>query len=110
MPSSSSMAETAWIRKSRGVTQWARQSSEFASEVSDWILCLRIEAPHSPNPASKHVVEIPHVCTNVSCHSSSQQYLDKNSVEWSESQEEQAGKKQAWLHLSRASSTKQSST
>ena len=33
VPSSSSMVRTAWIRTSRGVTQWARQSSEFAPEV-----------------------------------------------------------------------------
>ena len=31
--SPSSKASTAWIRPSRGVTQWARQSSEFAPEM-----------------------------------------------------------------------------
>ena len=33
MPSSSSMAETAWMRTRLGVMQWTRQSSEFESEI-----------------------------------------------------------------------------
>ena len=33
-PTSSSMASTAWIRISRGVTQWARETSDFAPEMA----------------------------------------------------------------------------
>ena len=54
VPTASLVAETAWIRTSRGVTQWARPSSDFAPEMdarTDGV--FRMEEQQSPRPSQR---------------------------------------------------------